>query len=175
FPGHKTLPQLFEAQVAKTPDAVAVVFNDKQLTYDELNKRSNQLANHIRSTYLVAKRDALMPDALIPLCLERSIDLVVAIIATLKAGAAYVPISPDCPQERMQYIMDDIGAVLLVTQTSLLKKVGILAPKMMNVLVDDDGCYRECSDNLPKHSKASDLAYVIYTSGTTGQPKGVMI
>ncbi|WP_143099990.1 AMP-binding protein, partial [Francisella sp. TX07-6608] len=107
FPQDKTIHQLFEEQVAKTPDNIAVVFEDKQLTYKGLNQRSNQLARYIKDKYKSITNQELQPDTLIALYLDRSLEIIISILAVLKAGAAYVPISPDFPSDRTKYILED--------------------------------------------------------------------
>lgn len=165
---NQTISQLFEAQVLHTPDKLAVVFSEQQLTYRQLNEQANQLAHYIRNIY-----QELKPDTLITLCLERSVDMIIAILATLKAGAAYVPIDPKAPPERIKRILEDTNTVLLLTQIKLINTLAPLAK--IQLLALDAKPYA----NEPKHNPVSatgpgDLAYIIYTSGTTGLPKGVM-
>ncbi|MDP3705419.1 MAG: amino acid adenylation domain-containing protein [Legionellaceae bacterium] len=149
YPRDKTIHQLFEEQVRKTPNSIAVVFEDQQLTYKELNATANQLARFIRKQN---------PGELVAICMERSLEMIVDILGILKAGCAYVPIDPHYPQERIDYILQD-------TNVSLVLDNGL-----------KDKPYRhESKQNLTPMSGPNDLAYVIYTSGTTGMPKGVMI
>ena len=178
FPKDKSIYQLFEEQVAKTPNNIAIVFEGKELTYQELNIKSNQLARHIRQAFLLTTGDELMPDTLITLFLERSLEMIVSIFAVLKAGAAYVPIDPNFPQERIVYILEDTKSKLLLTQSRVLENCPFYASIKENIeciLVDKNDCYQQESHNLMSYSKSNNLAYVIYTSGTTGKPKGVMI
>ncbi|GGN44835.1 non-ribosomal peptide synthetase [Streptomyces fuscichromogenes] len=170
-----TLPELFEAQVARTPDAVAVVFEDTRLTYAELNGRANRLAR------LLVERGA-KPDGLVALAIPRSIDLVVAILATLKAGAAYLPIDPDYPDERISYLLHDARPLILVTggaTREIPRPTGVVGLALDDHLLHKDLSSRPDRDLpdterhgplLPDH-----LAYVIYTSGSTGRPKGVLV
>ncbi|MDP3560888.1 MAG: amino acid adenylation domain-containing protein [Legionellaceae bacterium] len=149
YPKDKTIHQLFEAQVKKTPNNIAVVFADQQLTYKQLNDEANQLARYIRKQN---------PSELIAICIDRSLEMIVAILGVLKAGCAYVPIDPNYPQERIDYILADTKASL-VLDNSLKNKP-----------------YRqESKQNITSLSGPDDLAYVIYTSGTTGKPKGVCV
>ncbi|MDO8955135.1 MAG: amino acid adenylation domain-containing protein [Gammaproteobacteria bacterium] len=148
YPNDKTIHQLFEEQVEKTPQNIALVFESQQLTYKELNERANQLARYIGPQ---------APDTLIAICMERSLEIMIGILGILKAGAAYVPIDPEYPEERQTFILKDTQCKIKVTKELIEKSLG------------------EAKDNLLNNGNANDLAYVIYTSGTTGQPKGVMI
>ncbi|TCO17546.1 amino acid adenylation domain-containing protein, partial [Pedobacter psychrotolerans] len=151
----QTIVDLFEAQVALTPEAVALVFEEHELTYGELNRRSNQLGAYLRTT------GGIRPDELVGVKLHRSELLVIALLGILKSGGAYVPIDPEYPQERISYMEKDSGIRVLLDEHELSR---------LEPLLSD---YSE--DNLVKVNGSSDLAYVIYTSGTTGTPKGVMI
>jgi amino acid adenylation domain-containing protein len=177
YPGDKTIHELFEEQAERTPDNVALVYEGKQLTYRELNEYSNQLAHHIRKQYRNTANDELRPDTLIALYLNRSLEMVVSILAVLKAGAAYVPIDTSYPKDRVNYILDDTEAPLVLTQRQLTGKDDTVLPKEKILLTDltEELYIREKTDNLPSESNSSSLAYVIYTSGTTGKPKGVMV
>jgi amino acid adenylation domain-containing protein/non-ribosomal peptide synthase protein (TIGR01720 family) len=168
YPKNKTLTQLFETQVEKAPNNVAVIFEERKITYRELNEKANQLANHIRKIYQHKVGRSWRPNTLIAICIERSIEMIIGILAILKAGAVYVPIDPNYPRERIQYILDD-------TKTEL-----VLSRQHFDYAVDsiilDEVPYADYSvNNLEQFNNAEDLAYVIYTSGTTGKPKGVMI
>ncbi|MCK5818625.1 MAG: amino acid adenylation domain-containing protein, partial [Psychromonas sp.] len=180
YPEDKTLQQLFEAQVAKTPDNIALVFEEEQLTYKQLNERANQLAYAIRAHYQDNDSKGIEPDTLIVLYLDRSLEMVISILGVLKSGGAYVPISPKYPITRTQYILDDTKTSLILTQNryvSILNaccnqqqsKPVLLATDFVKKLTPYD------KHNLPLVNTSNDLSYVIYTSGTTGQPKGVMV
>jgi amino acid adenylation domain-containing protein len=160
--------QAFEAQAARTPNAVAVVFENEQITYAELNRRANQLSH-----YLV--RLGVGANVLVGICVERSIEMVVGLLGILKAGGAYVPVDPAFPRDRIAFMLGDAEAPVLLTQESL---VGIL-PQTKATLVRLDADWpitaAAGSDNLPSRAAAQDLAYTIYTSGSTGKPKGVQI
>ncbi|MCC9024179.1 non-ribosomal peptide synthetase [Bacillus nakamurai] len=165
YPMEKTIHQLFEEQAERTPDQTAVIYGEKQFTYRQLNERANQLARTLRA-------HGVQADRLTAIVSEHSIELVVGILAILKAGGAYVPIAPDNPEHRIQYILDDSKAEIVLTQRHLRKR---LAHAGTNILLDEESSYHEDHSNLEKISSAKDLAYVIYTSGSTGSPKGVLI
>ncbi|MFP2934644.1 amino acid adenylation domain-containing protein, partial [Pyxidicoccus sp. 3LG] len=159
--------RLFEAQVSRTPDATAVVFEDQYLTYRQLDERANQLAWHLRSL-------GVGPEVRVALALERSLDLVVAIYATLKAGGAYVPLEPTNPQDRLAFMLGDCAPAVLLTTQALRQRL----PQASVTTLFLDALPPEVS-SLPAHPPDSGvlphhLAYVIYTSGSTGMPKGAM-
>ncbi|MEH1934754.1 MAG: amino acid adenylation domain-containing protein [Nostoc sp.] len=160
------LHQLFAAQVEKTPDAIAVKFADKHLTYHQLNCRANQLAHYLQTC-------GVQPDVLVAICVERSLEMVVGLLGILKAGGAYVPLDPEYPQERLAYMLEDCQAPVLLTQRSL---VNDLPTSTQKICLDTDWeTISQQSDGNPNSSvKPVDLAYVIYTSGSTGKPKGAM-
>ncbi|MEA5623267.1 amino acid adenylation domain-containing protein [Nostoc sp. UHCC 0251] len=168
YPQDKCIHQLFEEQVARTPDAVAVVFENEQLTYHQLNTQANQLAHYLRSLGVGA-------DVLVGLCVERSLLIAIALLAILKAGGAYVPLDPEYPTERLSYILEDTQVPVLLTQKQLLDKL----PPNQAKLVFIDEIWSQIGDNnqenLTIEVTASHLANVIYTSGSTGKPKGVMV
>ncbi|MFN6442085.1 MAG: amino acid adenylation domain-containing protein, partial [Nostoc sp. DedSLP01] len=168
YPLDKCIHQLFEEQLGRSPDAVAVVFDNQQLTYQQLNCRANQLAHYLRSL-------GVKPDTLVGICVERSIEMVVGILGILKAGGAYVPIDPEYPQERLSFMLQDAAVSILLTQQQLLKRL----PKHQAQLVcldTDRLLISQLSQNNPiTDVQATNLAYVIYTSGSTGQPKGVAL
>ncbi|KYC42727.1 non-ribosomal peptide synthetase [Scytonema hofmannii PCC 7110] len=168
YPHDKCIHQLFEQQVARTPDAVAVVYENEQLTYHELNCRANQLAHHLRSLGVEA-------DVLVGLCVERSINAIVGMLGILKAGGAYVPLDPEYPQERLSFMLRDAQISVLLTVRSLVHKLPEHTAQV--VCLDTDWhLIEQCSqDNAMAFVQATHLAYVIYTSGSTGQPKGVEV
>ncbi|MDY7994207.1 amino acid adenylation domain-containing protein, partial [Paenibacillus polymyxa] len=173
FPRGKTLIQLFEEQAELYPDNVAAVMNERQLTYRELNERSNRLARKLRETGVEA-------DQLVAILAERSLDMVVGILAILKAGGAYVPVDPDYPEERIRFMIEDSGAPLLLIQKHLHEKTDFAGTRLE---LDDfvwgdrgaDSADALDASNLEPISGPGNLAYVIYTSGTTGRPKGTLI
>lgn len=148
YPGDKAIHQLFEEQAARTPDNIALVFEGAQMTYKELNTKSNQLARHIRD-----------------------------LLGVLKAGAAYVPMDPEYPKERIDYMLADTQAELVLTQRRLTESDAVHLPPNKILYIDlTEALYQqEEISNPPTQITVRDLAYVIYTSGTTGKPKGVMI
>jgi amino acid adenylation domain-containing protein len=155
-----------EAQVARTPNAIAVIFGTEALTYRELNERANQLATEL------LKR-GVGPDQVVGLFVERSTDLVVAMLAIIKAGAAYLPMDPIFPADRLHYMLEDSGAKWLVTQQELLKELPTFTGTV--VLLEDQAWQGNVVVNPGKAVEPENLAYVIYTSGSTGKPKGVQI
>ncbi len=161
---------LFQRQVSAQPDNTAVVFEQQQLSYQQLNQRANRLAH-----YLIQQRN-VKPDTLVGICLERSIDTVVAILAVLKAGGAYVPLDPDYPTARLQYIIDDASLETIVTCSGLIDKAPF--DTQQAVFIDQlSGTLQHADDADPVVTGLENhhLAYVIYTSGSTGQPKGVEV
>ncbi|MEN9866891.1 MAG: hypothetical protein RL748_2481, partial [Pseudomonadota bacterium] len=174
FPATQCLHQLFEAQVLKDPFAIAVSHKLEHISFAELNARANRLARYLRSTRTIA------PDSLIGICVERSVNMVVGILAILKAGAAYVPLDPDYPATRLAYMLTEARLDTVLTQSSLLARLNLHGAD--SVVLDDpllqEKLALQADSNLPPgeiglHSRH--LAYVIYTSGSTGNPKGVMI
>jgi len=167
YPREQCIHQLFEAQVERTPDAVAVVFEDSALTYKELNQRANQLAHYL-------KKLGAGPEILIGIYIERSLEMVIGLLAILKAGSAYVPLDPDYPRERLTFMLEDAQMPVLLTHKKLLKKLWVEEVRMLSVDSDWEIISKESDKNLNSRVKPDNLAYVIYTSGSTGQPKGVM-
>jgi amino acid adenylation domain-containing protein len=168
FPQNCYVSQLFEQQITKTPNAIAVQINDQYITYTELNQRANQLAHYLRER-------GVSSEILVGISIERSLDAIVALLATLKAGGAYVPLDPNYPKERLNYILEDAQISIILTQK---KGIGDFSKTKANViyLESDWQKIRLCSQkNLADRVKGEDLAYIIYTSGSTGKPKGVMI
>ncbi|MBR8835868.1 MAG: amino acid adenylation domain-containing protein [Stigonema ocellatum SAG 48.90 = DSM 106950] len=157
----------FETQVKQTPNAVAVVFEEEQITYQELNQRANQLAHHLQVL-------GVEPEVLVGIYLERSLEMVVSLLAVLKAGGAYVPLDPTYPKERLAFMLSDAQISVLLTQEKFLEKLP--EHKARVVCLDKDGevLRRQSVENPVSKVTASNLAYAIYTSGSTGKPKGVM-
>jgi amino acid adenylation domain-containing protein len=170
YPRSQCVHDLFVAQVAATPKAVAVVFGEESLTYEELNWRANQLAHHLK--FLGAG-----PDTLVAISMERSLEMVVAMMGTLKAGAAYLPLDPSFPAERLRFMLDDSKAPLLLTRSDEKERLGELPANVRAICLDTDWrlISEERDDELPVRMNPENLAYVIYTSGSTGWPKGVEI
>ncbi|NEO35901.1 MAG: amino acid adenylation domain-containing protein [Moorea sp. SIOASIH] len=168
YPKEKCIHQLFEEQVEKTPDAVAVVFGQEQLTYHQLNQRANQLAHHLLSM-------GVRPEVLVGICVERSVQMVVGLLGILKAGGAYVPLDPNYPHQRLSYILADSGVEVLLTQQSLLESLPSHTAQMVCLDSDWGAIEQYSGQNLDVGVTSDNLAYVIYTSGSTGKPKGTMI
>jgi amino acid adenylation domain-containing protein/non-ribosomal peptide synthase protein (TIGR01720 family)/FkbM family methyltransferase len=168
YPRESCLHELFEQQVERTPANVAIVFRDEQYTFAELNARSNQLARHLQTL-------GVSTDTLIAICMERSLEMVVALLATLKAGAAYVPLDPESPAERQAAILRDTGANVILTQQNLRASLPECEASVICLDTDLENVARYGEENLPRLATAGNLAYVIFTSGSTGMPKGVMI
>ncbi|MCR8982789.1 non-ribosomal peptide synthetase [Brevibacillus laterosporus] len=163
YPKNKMIYQLFEEQVAVAPDAIAAIYKDQTIMYQELNRKANQLARHIRS-YGVG------PDQIVAIMLERSLEMIIGILAIIKAGGAYLPITPSNPEKRIRYMLEDSGCRLMLTKREVMHSYDI--PTMF---LDDENYYTGDPDNLSFINEPNDLVYVIYTSGSTGKPKGVMI
>ena len=165
YPVHVCLHPLIEAQVLRTPQATALVFGNQSLTYAQLNARANQLARRLRE-------QGVGPDVLVGIALERSVEMVVGLLAILKAGGAYVPLDPEYPQERLTYMIEDSGIRLLLTQQALLTRLPVAGIQV--IALDQVGKTLQGDDdsNLNLAQDARHLAYVIYTSGSTGRPKG---
>lgn len=164
FPRDSCVHDLFEAQVRRTPNRVAVVAVDQTVTYEQLDSLAEQLAHVIRSR-------GVRPDKLVGICLPRTLDLVVSVLAVLKAGAAYVPLDPDYPPDRTAYVLKDSNAALIITQRALLPVLSSASCECL--FVRERGQTR--SPIPPIRPSSENLAYVMYTSGSTGEPKGVQI
>ncbi|WP_409303776.1 AMP-binding protein, partial [Pseudomonas sp. KCJK8993] len=158
--------QLIEEQVALAPEAPALVFGQQRLSYAELNRRANRLAHRLIQA-------GVGPDVLVGLAVERSIEMVVGLLAVLKAGGAYVPLDPEYPRERLAYMLEDSGVKLLLTQAHLLEQLPIPQGLSSLVLEQGEAWLEHYSEENPQIAlDGENLAYVIYTSGSTGQPKG---
>jgi amino acid adenylation domain-containing protein/non-ribosomal peptide synthase protein (TIGR01720 family) len=171
YPLDKSMVEVFEAQVLKTPQATAVVFENESITFEKLNERANQLASYLT-------KNGVEVETLVPMCFNRSSEMIVAILGILKAGAAYVPIDPAYPADRVRFMLDDCKANLIITQSNLenfVKPVKGQALKILKLDSDWDLIKQEPKANATPKASAQNLAYVIYTSGSTGRPKGVMI
>ena len=162
------IQQLFEAQVQLTPDAVAVEFNDRQLTYQQLNQQANQLAHYLQSLGVTA-------ESLVGICIERSLSMIVGLLGILKAGGAYVPLDPAYPQERLVYMVKDANISILLTQTKWQGVLPTDQAKIVNLDAEGLKIATYSTKNPGVSTIEKNLAYVIYTSGSTGNPKGVMI
>ncbi len=169
YPRDRCVHELFEEQVERTPDAVAVMFEEQQLTYRELNRRANQLAHHLRAL-------DVGPEVLVGICVERSLEMVVGLLGILKAGGTYVPLNPSYPAARLKFILEDTQAPVLLTQERLVEGLpDEHSTKVVRLDADWPVIARKAEENVASRATTDNLAYVIYTSGSTGQPKGVMI
>ena len=194
YPKEALIHELFEQQVERTPDAVAVQFEDEQLSYAELNARANQLAHRLRALRDESGNPVVGPDERVAICVERSLEMVVGLLGILKAGAAYVPVDPEYPADRIAYMLEDSQARVLLTQKRLQEHL-LAAVQALDgsgeggcsvgsgvgevLLLDEESTYAgQPEGNISRDEtgqNSTNLAYVIYTSGSTGLPKGVMV
>lgn len=163
-----SIHQLFEAQVEQTPDAVAVVFAGKQLTYRELNSRANQLAHYLQSL-------GVEPEVLVGICVERSLEMVIGLLGILKAGGAYVPLDPGYPKERLTFMLEDSLTPVLLTTQQLVESLPEHAARVVCLDQDWEIITQHSEENPLNRVAPDNLAYVMYTSGSTGRPKGVCV
>ncbi|MCY8217765.1 amino acid adenylation domain-containing protein, partial [Bacillus haynesii] len=166
YPKGKAIHQLFEEQAKRIPDHTAVVFEDQKLTYRQLNEKANQVARLLREK-------GVKPDTLVGIMMERSSDMITAILGVLKAGGAYLPIDPEYPLERMRYMAFDSQVKVIISDVPLAK--GLTAESIELIHMDDERIAGQDRSDIDNVNQSGDLAYVIYTSGSTGKPKGVMI
>jgi amino acid adenylation domain-containing protein len=172
----QTLVNLFQAQVEKTPHHIAVVYENQQLSYLELNQKANQLAHYLLNLKTDTDNCSLITDnCLIGICVERSIEMVIGLLGILKAGGAYVPLDPDYPKERLQFMLEDSAVPVLLSQSHLLSLLPVSQANVVCLDNDWEQMAAYSGKNPVPQSGAENLAYVIYTSGSTGIPKGVMI
>jgi len=164
YPKDKTIYELFEEQVERTPDNIAVEYEEKKLTYKELDTKSNSLA-------LLLQNKGVTADTIVGIMLDRSLDMIIGIISILKAGGAYLPIDPGYPSDRVEYMLFDSNTQILLTHSHLLKNIEF----DRETIIIDEVNYDAEENKVIKHSNTDNLAYIIYTSGSTGKPKGVMI
>ncbi len=168
YPKYLCLPALFEAQVERTPDATAVVCEEERLSYRELNARANQLAHHLCKLGVGA-------EVLVGICMERSVEMMVALLGILKAGGAYVPLDPAYPEERLAFMIKDSGLQVLITHEPFRSTLTDQVEKLVRMDKDWPAISQEGRENPASEIEPENLAYVIYTSGSTGRPKGVQI
>lgn len=168
YPRGASVPQLVAARAAATPDAVALVVGSRKLSYNELNRRSNQLAHYLQAL-------GVGPNAIVGLCIERSLDMVVGLLGILKAGGAYVPLDPTYPIDRLTFMLEDAHVPVLVTQQHQAERLQVEKAHVVCLDADAAMLAQQSATDPISAVTISDLAYVIYTSGSTGQPKGVQI
>ena len=168
FSQDKCIQQLFEEQVERTPEAIAVIYQGRQLTYRELNHRANQLAHYLRNL-------GVAPEVLVGFCVDRSLEMIVGLLGILKAGGAYVPLDPAYPTERLSYMVEDAKISVLLTQSQLKSQLPEHQAQVVYLDSDWDKIALHSRQNPQQVNTGDNLAYVIYTSGSTGKPKGVMI
>jgi amino acid adenylation domain-containing protein len=166
YPQHLAVHQLFEAQVEGSPQAVAAIFDGQKLSYEELNRRANQLAHHLRSL-------GVGPEVLVGICLHRSMEVPVCVLAVLKAGGAYVPLDPAYPKDRLAYMLEDSRVSVLLTQEWLLDKLPDHSARVVCLDVERDALDAYSDIALEARTTVDNIAYVTYTSGSTGKPKGI--
>ena len=162
----KTFSTLFEEQVERTPNKVAIVFEDKQLTYKELNEKSNSLAYYLRNIQKVSKENA------VGIMINRSLEMIIAILGVMKAGGTYIPIDPSFPEDRIQYMLESSSASILLTSKRVENKIDY--KNKISIDLSNNEIYSLPNQNLKNINKLTDLLYIIFTSGSTGKPKGVM-
>jgi amino acid adenylation domain-containing protein/non-ribosomal peptide synthase protein (TIGR01720 family) len=162
------VPQLFEARAAEQPEAVALICEGEQVSYGELNRRSNQLAHYLREL-------GVGPEVVVGLCMDRSVEMVVGLLGILKAGGAYLPLDPTYPQQRISFMLDDAAPSILLTKQSLLPSLPFSAAGILCLDADQHLFFNQSAENPPANINPLNLAYLIYTSGSTGIPKGVQI
>ena len=168
YPRDKCIHQLFEAQVERSPEAEAVIFEDERLSYWQLNARANQLARYLRKV-------GVRPETLVGVCVERSLELPVVLLAVLKAGGAYLPLDSSYPEERLAFMLDDAQVSLVLTQNASTTIPLQRGREIVCLEAIQREVFQEGTGNLETVAGSNNLAYVIYTSGSTGKPKGVQV
>src|SRR5206468_9866854 len=163
-----TVLELFDIQVAKNPDATAIISDDATLNYRELDERANRLANYLRKL-------GVGPDQCVGLCLERGLEMMLGVLGILKAGSAYVPLDPSYPAERLQFMLSDSKCSALLTTEALSQNIPRTSARLICLDVDSKSIERESVEPIDISLRGENLAYVIYTSGSTGWPKGVVM
>ncbi|HWB39716.1 MAG TPA: amino acid adenylation domain-containing protein, partial [Gemmatimonadales bacterium] len=168
LPKTDTLHQLVETQARRTPDATAVVCDGEEISYRELNRRANRLAHRLKAA-------GVGPESLVGIYLERSVEMVIGLLGTLKAGGAYLPLDPSYPRERLAFMLADAGARVVLTQRRLLESLPTHAAQVVCLDPDQETPDQESEAGPATTVTGENLAYVIYTSGSTGRPKGVQV
>ncbi len=168
YPRDACIHHLFEAQAERTPDALAVTFEGRSLSYSELEHRANQLARHLH-------RLGVGPEVPVALCIDRSVEIIVAMLGVLKAGGAYVPLEPSQPQQRLAFLLEDVAPPVVLVQAGLEDRLGGYAGRLVRIDANWETVAAESGERLDSGADARNLAYVIFTSGSTGRPKGVAV
>ena len=168
YPQFECFPQMFEGQVERTPDALALSMGQETLRYSDLNAQANQLARYLRTL-------DVRPGVVVGICLERSLEMVIALMAVLKAGGAYVPLDPEYPRDRLRFMAEDAAVAIVLTSEGLSDRFDARACRILCLDREQKRIAQEVDHNLPPTATSQDLAYILYTSGSTGQPKGVEI
>ena len=168
YPKDLCIHELFESQVERRLDSTAVVFKNTRISYQELNKRANQLARHLRKL-------GVGPEVLVGICMERSIEMIIGVLGIVKAGGAYIPLEPSYPKELLSFMLSDANPLILVVQEKVIESLPHNEAQTVCIDADWDIILQEKPENLPTKTTANNLAYIIYTSGSTGKRKGVMI
>ncbi len=164
----KTIADLFEDQAARAPDAVALVYEKEQLTYKELDSESSKLAGYLQEI-------GVRPDVVVAICMERSFEMIIGVLGVLRAGGAYLPLDPEYPEQRLEYMLNDSGAGVLLTNSGLAGRLPAASAKKVYIDKIRVELEKRSAQNLVRNAALDNLAYVIYTSGSTGRPKGVMV
>ncbi|WP_254173999.1 amino acid adenylation domain-containing protein [Planktothrix pseudagardhii] len=168
YPFNKCIHQLFEEQVERSPDAIAVVFEGEQLTYQDLNQRANRIAHHLKTL-------GVEPEVLVGIYVDRSLEMVVSLLGILKTGGAYVPLDPSYPKERLAFMLQNSQPKVLLTQECLITELPEHTAQVVCLDTDRHLIAQHSEENLNQTATVANLAYVIYTSGSTGKPKGVQV
>jgi len=168
YPDELTILDLFSRQAGKTPDAVALRDDEQEMSYAELDQRSNQIANYL-------KNHEIIPEKLVPVYMDRSAELIIVLLGVMKAGCAYIPIDPSHPKERIEYILNDIDAPLVISANGTAAAFEGSSIKVINIDQVEDKIRKEANHLETRLPDSKELVYIMYTSGTTGKPKGVMI
>lgn len=160
--------RMFEERAMRAPDAISLVLADDELTYRELNERANRLANYLQKT-------GIGPESRVVICLERSVEMIVALLGVLKAGGAYIPLDTTLPSRRIDFVVEDAQATIVLTQSNLAEKMPAHKTRVICLDAEWEAISRESAETPPDRLTPANMAYVIYTSGSTGTPKGVMV